>query len=153
MALSRHLFDKDDFYITINSNAQQDIFPNNKPYQFIVTLPETLDLSQQWRVGLVDIVWNNNFASSEQGILRMFVESSIVTPSIVTENKRSVLATVPILSNRNQRMYYEPYSKRYIKVSNVQQLREIDINIRNELGDLITTINRDLSITLHFKKV
>lgn len=148
-----NIFNRPEFYIVVNSTLQQAVYPNNKPYNFKVILTEPLKLEGDWSVALVDIVWHNKFQSSDTEILRMFIESNIVVPTQVTSQKRQVLATVPILTTRNARMFYEPRLKHYVRLGNVDNLQELEFYIKYETGSFITSFERDVSITLHFQKL
>ena len=56
------------FYLTLPSNASSDIFPDNKTTSYRVKLPQAINLSGEWEVGLYSInyprTWytlDNNF--------------------------------------------------------------------------------------------
>ena len=51
------------FYITLPSNASENTFPNNKAGHFFVKLPQTIDISSQFEVGLVEIQFPNQFCN------------------------------------------------------------------------------------------
>lgn len=144
------LFRRQEFHLVLNSNTYKHIYPLNKPYQFKINLPQTIHIGEGWKVALLDIVWSNKFASSETDILRMFIETNFVQPSIVNTNKRQLLTTVPILSTANRRMHYEPRFKHYVPISGPHLLQELEFYIKREDGSFITTFEKDLSIALHF---
>jgi hypothetical protein len=51
------------FYVTLPSNASPKIFPDNKPSHFFVKLPQTIDVSSQYEVGLVEIQFPNTYCN------------------------------------------------------------------------------------------
>jgi hypothetical protein len=54
--------DRDHFYITLFSNASQDIYPDNKIATFTTQLaqPIRLDPSEIWEVGLGELSYSAN---------------------------------------------------------------------------------------------
>ena len=51
------------FYITLPSNASENTFPNNNAGHFFVKLPQTIEVSSQYEVGLVEIQFPNHFCN------------------------------------------------------------------------------------------
>jgi hypothetical protein len=51
------------FYVTLPSNASPKIFPDNKPSHFFVKLPQTIDVSSHYEVGLVEIQFPNTYSN------------------------------------------------------------------------------------------
>lgn len=47
------------FNVTISSNNSKHLYPTNTTANFRVRLPQRLLLSEQWRVGLADVTFNN----------------------------------------------------------------------------------------------
>jgi len=52
--------DRDHFYVTLYSNASQDIYPDNKIAAFTTQLaqPIRLDPSEIWEVGLCELSYS-----------------------------------------------------------------------------------------------
>ena len=49
------------FYLTLPSNASMDVFPNNKTGSYHVLLLQTIDLHDNWEVGLYSISYPNTW--------------------------------------------------------------------------------------------
>lgn len=49
------------FYVTLPSNASMNIFPDNNPSKFFIKLPQTIELSSQYEVGLAEIQFPNSY--------------------------------------------------------------------------------------------
>jgi hypothetical protein len=49
------------FYVTLPSNASPSVFPDNEAGHFFVKLPQTIDVSSHYEVGLVEIQMPNTF--------------------------------------------------------------------------------------------
>lgn len=49
------------FYVTLTSNASLQIYPQNNAGHFFVKLPQTIELTSQYEVGLVDIQFPNTY--------------------------------------------------------------------------------------------
>ena len=49
------------FYVTLPSNASPSVFPDNEAGHFFVKLPQTIDVSSHYEVGLVEIQMPNTY--------------------------------------------------------------------------------------------
>lgn len=54
------------FYITLPSNSSFGYFPNNKVSDFTTKLPQNIDLSGKWEVGLVEMQWPINWFNLQE---------------------------------------------------------------------------------------
>ena len=54
------------FYVTLPSNSSPNLFPNNQAGHFFVKLPQTIDVSSHYEVGLVEIQFPNSFCNVEE---------------------------------------------------------------------------------------
>src|SRR5688572_14956928 len=45
------------FYLTLPSNSSQELFPNNTLTEFTTQLPSTIELTNEWEVGLAEIMF------------------------------------------------------------------------------------------------
>ena len=54
------------FYITLPSNASLPIFPNNKTTRIKKKLPEIMDLSEDWEVGMYSISYPNTWYTLQE---------------------------------------------------------------------------------------
>lgn len=145
------IFKQNDFFLTINSEEQLDLYPSNLPYDFTYLLPAPLSLNDGWRVALWDLVWHNRFAKNDTEILRMSIECNFVQPSIVYGTKRQCIGTVPILTARESRASHRIIRPMYVKTIDAT-ITEMQFYIRRENGELVTSFIQDLSFTLHFKQ-
>lgn len=75
------------FYVTLPSNSSMGIYPNNQPGHFFVELPQTIELSSQYEVGLAEI----QFPRTYFNILQDDVWIEYSPP----EGKASVRVTLP----------------------------------------------------------
>ena len=48
-------------YLTLPSNSSQSFYPNNEAGHFITQLPQTINLNDDYEVGLAEIQFSNNF--------------------------------------------------------------------------------------------
>jgi len=55
MAVNNH------FYVTLPSNASMDIYPENTMTTFRVKLPEKIQLTGHWEVGMSDLIYSQTF--------------------------------------------------------------------------------------------
>lgn len=55
------------FYVTLPSNASENVYPDNHAGHFFVKLPQTFDLSQQYEVGLVEVQIPNTYFNVLEG--------------------------------------------------------------------------------------
>jgi hypothetical protein len=49
------------FYVTLPSNASMGLFPDNNAGQYFVKLPQTLELTSHYEVGLVETQFPNSY--------------------------------------------------------------------------------------------
>ena len=55
------------FYLTLPSNASMSIFPENTTASFRVKLPQTVDLSGDWEVGLYSMTYPRTWYNLQDG--------------------------------------------------------------------------------------
>lgn len=55
------------FYVTLPSNASMNIYPNNEAGHFFVKLPQTIDMTSQYEVGLAEIQFPNTYFNVLEG--------------------------------------------------------------------------------------
>ena len=98
---------KEDFFITVSSNASSGVFPNNSLTQFSNKCPQaiTLDSAYSWRVGLVDIQlpinWNP-FPAKD-------IEITVKTPGGMVYEEELSLHSDKNLSNAELGALFEEY--------------------------------------------
>src|ERR1700729_1107028 len=80
------------FYVTLPSNASPKIFPDNKTGHFFVKLPQTIDVSSQYEVGLVEIQFPNTYCN----VLEDEVWVHYFPPKDEGHEQASVKLTLPV---------------------------------------------------------
>ena len=55
------------FYLTLPSNASSDVFPDNKTTSYRVKLPQSINLVDNWEVGLYSISYPNSWYTLQDG--------------------------------------------------------------------------------------
>ena len=132
-------------YVIINSDQCLEYFPDNEPYRFRTYLQAPLNLSGVWKVALVDI---NLFETKTKTKQILYLHSNICGESIIDGEKEDLLRLLKFqkISNWSQ-SFDSPY---YVPVSR-KEIRDIEINIRDEKGKLATFLKNPVTVTLHFK--
>jgi hypothetical protein len=51
------------FYLTLPSNSSQEFFPNNTLTEFTTKLPSTIELANEWEVGLAEIMFPRSWCT------------------------------------------------------------------------------------------
>ena len=59
MMYAECVLDKNVTYLYLSSSDSKDVHPNNTPVDFIVDLPQPLQLDRYWEIALLDINRNN----------------------------------------------------------------------------------------------
>ena len=62
------------FYMTLPSNSSMTIFPNNTVAEYKVKLPEQVDLSGNWEVGLASITFTHTWFNISKENEKMTLE-------------------------------------------------------------------------------
>src|SRR6266516_6779587 len=58
------------FYLTLPSNSSQQFFPNNTLTEFTTKLPSTIELTNEWEVGLAEIMFPRSwYTIPEEGLI------------------------------------------------------------------------------------
>ena len=61
------------FFLTLPSNSCLDIFPSNTVANFKVKLPESISLTGDWEVALVEIQYAHTWSTIRQGVQQTFI--------------------------------------------------------------------------------
>ena len=77
------------FYLTLPSNSSMTTFPDNTVANFRVKLPQALDLSGRWEVGLTEIQYPHSWCNVGENT--HFVE--VLVPNAVPDDADSTVAT------------------------------------------------------------
>ena len=68
------------FYLTLPSNSSQQFFPNNTLTEFTTKLPSTIELTNEWEVGLAEIMFPRSwYTIPEEGVI-ILVDYGVCNP-------------------------------------------------------------------------
>ena len=150
--------DPKHFYVTLFSNASQELFPENTKSSFTIELPQPIDLgpNDTWEVGLCEFTYPPKFRGTISpnmiiGDTNALIYCNLIRPQFFAHRLIRCLRTVIILSLPGepyfQHIYYVPVEKRYIK--------NIRMEVRDSAGELINfkTDKVPLKFVLHFRRV
>ena len=151
--------DRDHFYITLFSNAFQEIYPNNKIAAFTIqlALPIRLDPSEICEVGLCELSYSASPHHLQILSLNYFVNAlmycDLIAAQLTGTAKVRCLGSFRIVPTDYdseylfQNVYYVPVEKK--------TFRDIRIDILNESGELIpfSDSQTPLKVVLHFRRV
>ena len=101
--------DRDHFYITLFSNASQDIYPDNKIAAFTIQLaqPIRLDASEIWEVGLCELSYS---ATQQQSVnSNALVYCDVTAQQFIGASMTRYLRTFEIMQ-----AHYGSYTRRCI---------------------------------------
>ena len=56
-----------EFYVTLPSNSSMEYFPDDKTSNFVTKLSSTLQLDEEWKVGLAKISYPNTWYNIREG--------------------------------------------------------------------------------------
>ena len=66
------------FYLSLPSNSSIEYFEDNKVNNFVTKLPQSIELTGNWEVGLLDIQfpvnWNNSTTAQGKEIITLYDE-------------------------------------------------------------------------------
>lgn len=71
------------FYITLPSNSSADHFPNNSPGHFFTDLPQNIELSDQYEVGLSEIQFINHFINLKECKVSVYNKESELEREVI----------------------------------------------------------------------
>ena len=144
--------DRDHFYVTLFSNASQDIYPDNKIAAFTTQLaqPIRLNPSEIWEVGLCELSYSASHGLQKNGpllnnlnvFLNALIYCDLIAPQLIGTTKLRCLRSYLF-----QNVYYVPLEKK--------TFRDIRIEILNQSGELIPFNDSaiPLKVVLHFRRV
>jgi len=130
--------DRDHFYITLFSNASQDMYPDNKITAFTIQLaqPIRLDPSEIWEVGLCELSYSASPQQQQILNLNYFVNAlmycDLIAPQLIGTAKVGCLRSIRIMPTDYDgeylflNVYYVPVEKK--------TFRDIRIEILNHSG-------------------
>ena len=136
-----------EFYCILN-NYSIELYPSNKPNNFICELTEPIPLFGHWRVGLTEIFLKHTTPPTEP----VYLLCSVVDDSpsrIANYHQNSILRSLVLAENATSShvIYSSPY---YIPVT-VSILERIPLQLVLEDGSFLEN-TRNCHVTLHFKR-
>ena len=129
-----------DFFLFISSD-DSSFHPQNKIYNFIVALPERLNLLGKWEVGLCDFFQTG----SSPEVLYIFTD--LCDYSHVKVSVQPILQI--IYPHSSEKEYIFPHLF-YIPVTNT--ITRLNFYIQDKTLRLLTTLSGEIQLTLHFRK-
>ena len=134
--------DRDHFYVTLFSNASQDVYPDNKIAAFTTQLaqPIRLDPSEIWEVGLCELSYSASHGLQPNQpplhnlnvFLKALIYCDLLAPQLIGTTKVSYLRSFRLVPTDYdseylfQNVYYVPLEKK--------PFRDIRIEILNQSG-------------------
>ena len=150
--------DRDHFYVTLFSNASQDIYPDNKIAAFTTQLaqPIRLDPSDIWEGGLCELSYSVTSWQPKVLDMRSFMNAlmycDLIAPQLIGTTKVRYLRSFRIVPTDYvseylfQNVYYVPVEKR--------TFRDTRIEILSLSGDRVPFRDSQtpLNVVLHFRR-
>lgn len=129
-------------YMIVQSDQNQDYFPDNTPYNFKIKLPEPVMLQGDWTVALTEITMREDRGNKDTCIL--YIYTNICSESFINGVNVPLLRRVVSINKGNFTFapcYYIPVIK--------SELSEIEFTLENEQGHLAKHLKNPVSLTLH----
>ena len=103
--------ERNEFYVTLPSNASLDVYPNNTLTKYTVRLPRTLYMKEGYEVALAEIMypvsWLTLKKSSEHTIKIINVESETVDEAYLPKSHYHSASDLVRAINHTLRKYFE----------------------------------------------
>lgn len=81
----------------------------------------------------------------------MYIYTNIITPQIVGDSRVPLLRAVSVHGNHNEHVRDNFYHLQYVPVK-LRNFRTIEIDIRNNIGELMPFHSGEVIVTLHFRR-
>ena len=137
-----------ELYLYVTSQSSDDIYPNNDPSHFRLSLPQLIKLEGTWFISLVDIdlpKLKENYKPSY-----LVISSSACTPSFYENSLRPVLQRFYFGEVRSGRpLRFDP--PRYVMV-NSESIHSLEFRITDDEGEKPSFKPGKVSCTLHLRK-
>ena len=132
-----------DFFLFISSSDSSSFHPENKIYNFIVELPERINLLGKWQVALCD------FHLSEGTSEMLYIFSDLWDYSYVRDSVQPILQIIyPHGSEKKNYMFPRFF---YIPITN-NNFTRLNFYIKDKTLRLLTSLTGEIQMTLHFKR-
>ena len=134
------------FFITLPSNSCMEIFPSNTVANFKVKLPETVSLTGDWEVALVEMQYAHTWSTIRQGVQQTFVYT------VGTERSTGIIdsghyESVPdLVKNFNSHISKDVQSK--IQLTYNKHTRKVTVDVKKQAsiwftGDIAAALGFD----------
>jgi len=150
---------RNQFYVTLFSNASKEVFPNNTLTTFTIHLAQPIDLGQSdWEVGLTELSYK---APNRQLIRGKYVDvissvnvlvyCDLISPQMVGTERvrllRTILCPTQLGNHLFHNIYYLPVEKKLFQDVRIE-LREASGEPAALEASIIPT-----KVVLHFRRV
>lgn len=130
-------------YVWLSSEQNKDIYPNNKPYQFKIQLPQTIPIDGNCLIGLCEI---RGLSLKTQRSKEIYVCCDQCQYSIVDGNLHPVLRCID--TNDNIKIIHTPF---YVSSKVTSSIDQLSFYILDGKGELASFLKEPLKITIHIK--
>lgn len=96
------LMGKDVFYMFLCSEDSKSVYPQNVPQDFMVQLPERVQLFGEWTVALLEVEYPTRFSHKKP--THLWFEMDLCDTSIVGEHRLPVLRRLPIDASKTNKV-------------------------------------------------
>ena len=128
-------------YVWISSDQNKDIYPNNKPYQFKIQLPQTIPINGNCLIGLCEIRGLKKQRSKE-----IFICCDQCQYSIVDDKLYPVLRCVD--TSDEVKIIHTPF---YVSSKITSSIDHLSFYILDGKGELASFLKEPLKISIHIK--
>ena len=142
---------EDQFYVHLFSNASDNYFPGNIPWEFTCMLPEPILLQGRWLCALTEIEYSRKNTDAILP-LHMAVYTDICRASTTGSEKSTLLRYVPMARKKGQRVFHTPASINYMLVNKntIDRIR-IAIKCPGSTPESLFAVE-PCRVTLHFSR-
>ena len=135
-----------DSYIILRSDDNKEMFPENRPYDFVTQLPFQLILDGTWEIGLTEITLSNEDVSRD-----LYVCSNLVDESIVGQYQMKILRRV-VFSISNQ-MENQIFNLPYFLPIRVRNTKTVHVFIKDRQDELASFLTKPVTVVLQLRRV
>ena len=133
--------------MVLGSEDSNLLYPNNKPYDFLVHLSTPVSLTGYWTISLLEICIERGqgytFLTSE-----LFVFSNLCDNTVLGGHEVPLLRRVWLKDNKQNIIYQVPYDVPL----RIGQFQDVHIFINDKQGNRASFIQDKVSVTVHLKK-
>ena len=142
---------EDQFYVHLFSNASDNYFPGNVPWEFTCMLPEPIVLQGRWLCAMTEIEYSRANVDAPLP-LHLAVHSDICRASTTGSEKSALLRYIPRPRRKGQRIFHTPSNINYILVNkNLIDRIHIAIKCPGSSPDSLFAA-QPCRVTLHFSR-